>query len=546
MASITQFLRQNRWKVAVTLVAVILFSSCLLPIGILTKEMIDDHIPNGNEQLLWLNMGSILLLILIHLFGIILTRNFSARFIKEHMHHLRVRLCENVLTLSRKETEQNDISETQVRIVSYIERIDIMFGTLILTFIPALVMIAGLMLILFVINLRLATLVSVTAPMLGLILFFTKRTGTSRIKSYHEAYESFNRSVLGILRGIFLIQDEVLEKPSLIRLKTDAEVLRDAGYRVGRFHHTSQYIQEALISIVGLAVLVAGGLLIFEEQMTLGELLGFYFVVFIIRRYFNELIRSIPSLQDGLVSFQHIADHMAPAISTGETLQREEEIKIIGLQKVDFWYQPEKVILNQIDIQFEKGKIYLISGENGSGKTSLFQLLTLHYAPNKGDVLINKCHRDEIDLSHVRLKMGILPQDPVFFDFSIKENILLGRKVEQGVFDRAVRFANVDRFIEDLPKRYDTPMGDSGVFLSGGQKQKVALARTLVKEPDFLLLDEPTNHLDRQSIDHLIAEFRNLSDPPGIILISHDKSIGSVADRTFEIANSGISPKANT
>lgn len=521
------------------IIAVILFSLCLLPIGLLTKEIIDEFIPHNDQQSLLRYSGLIFLLILVHLVGTIMTRRYTLKFTKRYIHILRVKLCEHVLGLSRKEAEQNSISDSQVRIVNHVERIDILVNGLILTVIPAMIMVVGLSLILFIINAKLATLILITTPILGVILLLTKRTGTNKITAYHQTFESFNQSILATLRGLFLIQDEVLEHASLQKLDDNAAQLRVSGYEVGLYQAAIQQIQEALISIMGIGVLVVGGFLTFNDQMTFGGLLGFYFVVFIMRRYFNELIKSVPMMQEGLISYKKISQNLEKATLPRSSNELDEEVTTISLADVDFWYRPEKVILHEVNIQFDKGKTYLITGENGSGKTSLFNLLTMHYSPNRGEIFVNGSKGS--DPRNVRLKLGILPQDPVFFESTIKENILLDREVEETVFKEAVSFANVDRFVLEMPQQYDTPMGDSGVFLSGGQKQKVALARTLVKQPDFLLLDEPTNHLDRKSIDHLIDRLTSLSDPPGIIIISHDKSMRAVADFTFKISDSRVS-----
>ncbi|ELP90963.1 multidrug resistance protein, putative [Entamoeba invadens IP1] len=177
----------------------------------------------------------------------------------------------------------------------------------------------------------------------------------------------------------------------------------------------------------------------------------------------------------------------------------------IVFEDVQFSYpsRPEKTILNGLDLTIEKGKTVALVGESGCGKSTTIQLIQRLYEISGGSIKIDNTKIDELNVNWLRSQIGIVGQEPVLFNCSIKDNILLGAKEDQKVTDDDIsevcKMANASDFINKLPNTYDTLVGDRGALLSGGQKQRIAIARALIKNPQILLLDEATSALDTQS-----------------------------------------------
>jgi ATP-binding cassette subfamily B protein len=203
----------------------------------------------------------------------------------------------------------------------------------------------------------------------------------------------------------------------------------------------------------------------------------------------------------------------------------------IALESVHFRYREEQEVLCDVDFFISPGSLVALTGPNGVGKTTIAFLILGLYRPQKGRVCADGCGYETLDIGHLRRFMGVVPRDPVIFSGTIVENITYGQASRnQGEVERAARLAAADAFIRKLPQGYDTMAGEQGVLLSGGQCQRIAIARALLRRPKVLILDEPTNHLDAETIRQLMKNLKNLEDQPGILLITQDAEIARQAD----------------
>ena len=170
-------------------------------------------------------------------------------------------------------------------------------------------------------------------------------------------------------------------------------------------------------------------------------------------------------------------------------------------------------------------------GANGAGKTTVARLILGLYKPDKGELLADGISYQRLDIEHLRQAMAFTPQDPVLFAGTIWENLSYGiLETDSEKVKRACQIALVDDFVRLLPKGYDTEVGDDGGTLSGGQRQKIAIARALARLPRLLILDEPTNHLDRLSAHKLLYNIKAMPDQPTILMITQDLAIAREAE----------------
>jgi len=151
-----------------------------------------------------------------------------------------------------------------------------------------------------------------------------------------------------------------------------------------------------------------------------------------------------------------------------------------------------------------QGKRTAIVGESGSGKTTLIKLLMKFYSPEKGEILINGHSLKDISLDVIRSKIAFVSQHVFIFSGTVKENLCLGNQsIDTDEMENACKIANAHDFINELPQKYDTFLHENGANLSEGQKQRLAIARAILKKPDILILDEATSNLDSISEDHI-------------------------------------------
>ncbi|MGJ0604991.1 heterocyst formation ABC transporter subunit HepA [Cylindrospermopsis raciborskii] len=291
-----------------------------------------------------------------------------------------------------------------------------------------------------------------------------------------------------------------------------------------------------LVGIICVAVVV--------DLMPISNLLTFFFVLF----------RLVPMIQDvnGVLAFLNT---QAGAVENIKDLLKSENKayfkngylefggiqKAIDIQAVNFGYEPNHLVLKDITLTIEKGKMTALVGASGGGKTTLADLLARFHEPTNGRILLDGLDFQKFEINSLRWKMAIVGQKSFIFNTSIRHNIAYGTPLatEEEIIE-AARLANALEFIQKLPQGFDTIIGADGMQLSGGQQQRIAIARALVRNPEILILDEPTSALDaitEQVIQELLDKF---TIGRTVIVIAHRLSTVAKADKVVVIEQGKI------
>jgi ATP-binding cassette, subfamily B, heavy metal transporter len=204
----------------------------------------------------------------------------------------------------------------------------------------------------------------------------------------------------------------------------------------------------------------------------------------------------------------------------------------VRLEDVQFGYEPERMILKGVTLDVPPGTALAVVGPSGAGKSTLARLLYRFYDPSAGRITIDGQDIAGATQSSLRSAIGIVPQDTVLFNDTIGYNIGYGRDgASQEEVEAAARGASIDRFIEALPQGYESMVGERGLKLSGGEKQRVAIARTLLKNPPILILDEATSALDSRTEEAIQATLNEVARNRTTITIAHRLSTIVGADQ---------------
>lgn len=215
----------------------------------------------------------------------------------------------------------------------------------------------------------------------------------------------------------------------------------------------------------------------------------------------------------------------------------------VRFQHVCFSYPTEKpvVVLEDIDFEIPPGSKIVLVGPSGGGKSTMMSLVPRFYDVQRGKVTINGKDIREVTVQSLREAIGVVPQEPVLFSGTIRENIRYGRRdaSEEDIY-AAARAANAEEFIQALENGYETIVGERGVGLSGGQVQRVAIARAFLRDPAVLIMDEPTSNLDATSESLVMAALDRLAKGRTTFIIAHRLSVARDADRIFVIKDGRI------
>jgi ABC-type multidrug transport system fused ATPase/permease subunit len=211
----------------------------------------------------------------------------------------------------------------------------------------------------------------------------------------------------------------------------------------------------------------------------------------------------------------------------------------IRFEDVGFGYR-EAAVVRGISFTAERGRLNFLTGETGSGKTTLFKLALKSLEPSSGRVLIDDVPLSEIARSDWYSVIGVVPQEIMLLNDTLTANIVLGRPLDEARLRRAVEKASIAKFIDGLPEKFDTRIGERGLKLSGGERQRVAIARALYADPHILFLDEASSALDERTEAEIMGELRLLADEMTILAITHRKTVIRAGDNVVELTPDGV------
>ncbi|SLM46186.1 fused lipid transporter subunits of ABC superfamily: membrane component; ATP-binding component [Nitrospira japonica] len=301
-----------------------------------------------------------------------------------------------------------------------------------------------------------------------------------------------------------------------------------------------------VIGVVGVAAIVwYGGYLVINGAMTPGSFFSFLTAMFMAYTPIRRLSGSNNTIQQALAAAERVFGVID--LKTEQEIERGSLVlppigQSVAYQDVTFHYESQSVpALNGIDLTIRAGEMVAIVGSSGSGKTTLVNLLPRFYEPTAGHILIDGIDIQSYTLASLRAQIGIVSQDVVLFDDSVRANIAFGRRdATDEQIEQAARQAYAHDFIERLPQSYRTVVGEKGVKLSGGERQRLAIARAILRDPPLLILDEATSALDTESERVVQLALTNLMQNRTTVVIAHRLSTIQRADRIVVLSRGRI------
>lgn len=289
-------------------------------------------------------------------------------------------------------------------------------------------------------------------------------------------------------------------------------------------------VKNILISFIAAKSVVEG-------DMTLGMMMAVQYIIGQLNSPINEFIGFIQAGQDAKISLERLGEIHNKEEEESEELFRNYELpqnKEIVIRDVVFHYEGPKSprVLNNINLTIPENKITAIVGASGSGKTTLIKLLLGFYPPNEGKIEIGGINLSQFSMEMWRSNCGVVMQDGFIFSDTIANNIAVGADhPDKEKLYRAVQMANIADYIESLPLRYNTKIGQEGVGLSQGQRQRILIARAIYKDPEFLFFDEATNALDANNEKVIVENLNSFYKGKTVITVAHRLSTVKNSDQ---------------
>ncbi len=346
------------------------------------------------------------------------------------------------------------------------------------------------------------------------------------------------------IRGARIVKGFCREGHEVKRFSDEVERLFTLRIKDVSTRAASHPVMELLASFAIGGIILYGGMLVFEGKSTMGQLLSFLAALILLYEPLKRVTRMNHELQNGMAAADRIYAILdtkpaivdEPGAKELPTLQKE-----IRLQNVSFGYRPDELVLKNINLTVPKGQALAIVGTSGGGKTTLVNLLPRFYEVKQGSISVDGHDIRDVTLESLRSQIAIVTQQNILFNDTVKNNIAYGREgATMEEVEAAARAAYATDFISALPNGYDTVVGESGVLLSGGQCQRLSIARAILADKPILILDEATSNLDTESEHFVQMALENLMKGRTTFVIAHRLSTVQGADRIVVIDQGSI------
>ena len=383
-------------------------------------------------------------------------------------------------------------------------------------------------------------------PILGTTIYFL----SSRIKDMQKNIVKETASLAGstteTLRNVELVKSLGLENQEISRLNAVNELILNLELKKLRLIRTLSFVQGTVINAVRAGLLLLMLLLIFKGLITVGELFSLFIYSFYIFGPLYELGNMSRFYQEAKAANEQVQAILEiPKEKKPEHPKDLKQIESIAFADVSFAYQntTERAV-SHIDISINKGQSIAFVGPSGSGKTTLIKLLTGLYQPENGSVRYNDIDVREIDLEHLRNKIGLVAQETQLFAGTIRDNL---KFVNQNATDQecltALKQASALSIVERGNLGLDSKIGEGGIKISGGERQRLSIARALLRHPEIIIFDEATSSLDsitEKSITETIRTLDKELKDHTIIMVAHRLSTIMHADTIYVLEKGEI------
>jgi subfamily B ATP-binding cassette protein MsbA len=402
----------------------------------------------------------------------------------------------------------------------------------------------GLIGFLFFLSWRFALLALTIMPLAATLLMRFGRKGRSAGRDGQVKMADLYHLLQEALTAMPVVKAFQQERWEWERFKKENRHFFDISMRLVRTQALSSPVMEFVVALAIAGLLWVGGLNVIKNVWTVGSFVAFIGGALSLYKPLKNFSNMNVSIQQSLAAGERIFQLLDQESAVKERLQPVALSSFshdIQFDHVTFHYRMGEPVLEDINLSVRRGEVVALVGPSGSGKTTFVHLLLRFYDPREGAIRIDNHDLRDLSLDSLRRQMGIVTQDTHLFNDTVASNIAYGepsagrRKIEE-----AAKVANAHNFIARLPRGYDTVIGEKGVFLSGGEKQRLAIARAILKNPPILILDEATSALDAISEALVQEAFERVLSGRTVFMIAHRLATVKKANRIIVLKKGRI------
>ncbi len=517
-------------------------------IPLLMSKIIDIGIPNNDINYI-LKIGILLTIsaIMSLAFGV-LSGRFAAKASSGFAKNLRKAMFYKIQDYSFENIDKFSTSSLITRLTTDVTNVQMAFMMIIRILVRGPVMLIASLLMAFSINAKLSCVFLVSIPVLGVALFYIAIKAHPNFEKVFKKYDNLNRVVQENVSGIRVVKayaNEKHEEDKFKKVNNDVYTYFKKAEKIIAFNSPIMqfvvYFSVLTISLLGAKYIVGGTL----QTGELSSLITYAWQILMSLMMLSMVFVMVVMAQSSAERIIEVLDEV-PAIKNKKNAIKEIKDGSISFENVSFAYSdekdPNKYALKDINLEIKSGETIGIIGGTGSSKSTLVQLIPRLYDPSKGTVKVGGINVKDYNIKSLRDNVSMVLQKNVLFSGTISENLRWGdENADDDELEEASKLAQADSFIKEFPEKYDTYIEQGGTNVSGGQRQRLCIARALLKKPKILILDDSTSAVDTKTDSYIRKAFREKIPNTTKIIIAQRVSSIEDADRIVVLDEGKIS-----
>ena len=456
---------------------------------------------------------------------------------------LRKTLWQKLLHLPIKYFDNTKTGEISSRLVNDTSQVKNLLANTLPNAVTSLLQFFGALVIMMAMDWQMTLIMFIAVPLVVVALLPIMQQSRKIGRKRQDELANFSSDSTSVLSEIRLVKSSNGEPKELNVGSNRISSLYDIGVKEAFINSLTQPIINMMM-LLFLGILGYGAIRVMNGSLTMGTLVSFLMNLFqiispviIISQFFNELSKTSCSTQ-----------RINEMLNEPEEIAQDEQNvditnKELKLEHVDFSYEDGKQILHDINVQAKPNTVVAFAGPSGGGKSTIFSLIERFYKPTAGEITIGGENIDEISLENWRKQIGLVGQNSAVMPGTIRENLLYGleREVSDDELWQALDMAYAKNFVQEMDDQLDTQIGERGIKLSCGQRQRIAIARAFLRNPKILMLDEATASLDSESEAMVQKALSSLMKDRTTLVIAHRLSTIVDADTIYFIDHGTVS-----
>jgi ATP-binding cassette subfamily B protein len=458
------------------------------------------------------------------------------------MHRIRQRLFSHILNLDLSFLSGQPAGRLVTRLTNDVQNMHEMFTSVLVTMFNDILRLIGILVVLYLLNVRLALLMTIFVPLALIMTLVFSGLAREKFRAIRSQLSKINSFVQESVSGIAIVQLFGRQRQWYEKFDALSSEYLSRTLKQIRLFAAFMPLTELMSWTAVALILIYGGHLVIGRSLSIGELIAFIAYMRLFFQPLRELAQKYSIVQSALASAERIfemldTERQITEIDNVHSLPKPKGA--LAFSSVTFGYDPKEPVIKKLDLEIDAGETVAVVGPTGSGKSTLISLLLRFYEPQQGVIRIDGCPIGELSLHELRTIVGVILQDVFILDDTLLRNIVMDSGHSREHVEKILEESGMTPFIAKLEQGLDTRIGDGGRELSTGEKQLLAFARALCRNPAVLILDEATAFIDSETESILEEAIDRLKNRTSII-IAHRLSTIKRADRIVVVKDGSI------